>query len=348
MREKTLVNRIKIIYEGEEPIRLDKHLVNLNLQELYSRSFIESLIAEDRILVNQIPVKKSYPLKEGDVIDLNLPPPPEHEVFAQDIPLDVVYEDDDLAVINKPAGMIVHPGHGNPDGTLVNAIMHRFGENLSTGRDPNRPGIVHRLDRGTSGLIIIAKNDRTQSMLNEMFAKRKIEKTYLAITSGIPDPGEDKIECNIARSLNNPRQMCVAKEGRWSLSYYKTVKYYHYFALVKIKLETGRMHQIRVQFADRNMPILGDLLYNTRRYVHSLMPQNMKRKATELLTTHLLRQALHAWRLQFIHPISGKKLDIFAPLPPDIEYTLNWLEQYFSIDTDSTPYNMKLEENIKW
>jgi len=142
--------------------------------------------------------------------------------------------------------------------------------------------------------------------------------------------------------------MCVAKEGRWSLSYYKTVKYYHYFALVKIKLETGRMHQIRVQFAHRNMPILGDLLYNTRRYVHSLMPQNMKRKATELLTTKLLRQALHAWRLQFVQPITGKKLDICAPLPPDIEYTLNWLENHFSIDTDSVPYNVKLEENAKW
>jgi len=142
--------------------------------------------------------------------------------------------------------------------------------------------------------------------------------------------------------------MCVSDQGKWAISHFKTIKYYHYFALVKVQLETGRMHQIRVQFASRNMPILGDLLYNTRRYVHSLMPQNMKRKATELLTTHLLRQALHAWRLQFTHPISGKEMDIFAPLPEDLMYTLDWLQRYFAIDTDSRPYNMILEENLTW
>ncbi len=341
-------NRIRVIYQGQEPIRLDKHLANLRLQELHSRSFIESLIAEDRILVNNIPVKKSYALSAGDEIDLNMPEPPDFEMKAEAIPLDVVYEDKDLAVINKAAGMIVHPGHGNPDGTLVNAILHRFAGELSSGRDPNRPGIVHRLDRGTSGLIIIAKNDRAQVALNHMFARREIKKTYLAITSGIPEPPEGSIECFLTRSLNNPRQMCVSDQGKWAISHFKTIKYYHYFALVKVQLETGRMHQIRVQFASRNMPILGDLLYNTRRYVHSLMPQNMKRKATELLTTHLLRQALHAWRLQFTHPISGKEMDIFAPLPEDLMYTLDWLQRYFAIDTDSRPYNMILEENLTW
>lgn len=341
-------NKIKIVYNGSDPVRLDKHLAELRLQELYSRTFIENLIGEDRILVNSIPVKKSYLLQDADEIIVSLPEEPPIQMQPQNIPLDVVYEDHDLAVINKAAGMIVHPGHGNPDGTLVNAILYRFPDGLSGGRHPSRPGIVHRLDRGTSGLIIIAKNDRTQAALNDMFARREVKKTYLAITSGIPDPGEGKLECHIARSLNNPRQMCVAEEGKWALSYYKTIKYYHYFALVKVKLETGRMHQIRVQFAHYHMPILGDLLYNTRHYVHSLMPQNMKRKATELLTTHLLRQALHSWHLEFEHPISGKELSLFAPLPEDIIYTLDWLERDFAIDTDSRPYKLSLEENVKW
>ncbi|MCK9333322.1 MAG: RluA family pseudouridine synthase [Candidatus Cloacimonetes bacterium] len=340
--------KIKVIYEGDIAIRLDKHLANIRLQEIHSRSFVESLIAEDRILVNNIPVKKSYLLQQGDEIILNLPEPPDFDMQPENIPLDVVYEDEHLAVINKEAGMIVHPGHGNPNGTLVNAILHRFAGNLSSGRDSNRPGIVHRLDRGTSGLIVIAKNDRTQVELNHLFARREIHKTYIAISTGIPEPPEGKMECHIARSLSNPRQMCVAANGKWALSHYKIIKYYHYFALVKVKLETGRMHQIRVQFAHYHTPILGDLLYNSRRQIHSLMPQNMKRKATELLANHLFRQALHSWKLEFTHPITGKQLSLYAPIPDDIIYTLNWLENYFAIDTDSKPYNMILEENKQW
>ncbi len=341
--------RIKIVFEGEEPVRLDKHLADLRLQELHSRSYIESLIAKNGILVNNIPVKKSFLLSRGDEIDLKLPEPPDYQMKAQDIPLDVVYEDDDLAVINKPAGLIVHPGHGNPDGTLVNAILYRFAGKLSSGRDTNRPGIVHRLDRGTSGLIIIAKTDAAQVAMNHIFARREIKKTYLAITSGIPEPAEDSIEGYIARSLRNPRQMIMTGEkGKWAMLHYKTIQYYHYFSLVKVQLETGRMHQIRVQFAQRNMPILGDLLYNTRRYVHSLVPQNMKHKTTQLLTTHLLRQALHAWRLEFIHPISGKEMDICADPPQDFLYALNWLDKYFAVDTDSTSLNVILEKNKTW
>ncbi|MDD2228593.1 MAG: RluA family pseudouridine synthase [Candidatus Cloacimonetes bacterium] len=336
-------NRIKIICETPETQRLDKYLKELNIQELYSRSFIERLIEEDRILVNSIPVKKSYPLKTGDEIWLNLPDPEPMEVYAQDIPLDVVYEDDDLAIINKAHGMIVHPGFGNPDGTLVNAIMHRFGNNLSAGRECNRPGIVHRLDRGTSGLIIIAKNDAAQAKLSDMFAKREVKKTYLAITSGAPEPEAGTIETYIKRSSHNPRMMCVADDGRYAVTNYETLKVWHYFALLKVNLETGRMHQIRVHFANIHYPILGDLLYNTRRYVHSILPQNMKRKATELLTTHLLRQALHAWKLEFNHPFSGQPISVCAALPDDLVYTLKWLDDYFAIDTETRDIKTILE-----
>ena len=324
--------------EGEQ--RLDKFLVELNIQELYSRSFIEKLIDADRILVNLVPVKKSYPLRDGDEILIDLPEPEPVKAIAQDIPLDLVYEDDDLVIINKEAGMIVHPGFGNPDNTLVNAIMHRFGGNLSSGREENRPGIVHRLDRGTSGLIIIAKHDAAQAKLQDMFAAREISKTYLAVCTGVPDPPVGSIETFINRSIRNPRMMCVSEEGRYALTHYETIHIWHFFALQKINLATGRMHQIRLHFAHIGYPILGDLLYNTRRYVHSLVPQNMKRKITELLTTHLHRQALHAWKLEFLHPFSGQQISVCAPLPEDLIYTLNWLNQYFAIDTECQDMNM--------
>lgn len=341
-------HKISIIYDQAEPERLDKYVADLRIQELYSRTFVDRLITEDRILVNKIPVKKSYLLEMGDAIDISLPDPEPIDIIPQDIPLDVVYEDDDIALINKPAGMIVHPGFGNPDQTLVNALVYHWGNQLSSGREINRPGIVHRLDSGTTGLMIIAKNDAVQSALGDMFAHRQIKKTYLGISCGVPDPLEDTIEANIGRSRVNPRKMCVCDDGRWSLTGYKTIRSYHCFALVKIKLETGRMHQIRVHFAHRNMPLLGDLLYNTRRYVHSIVPENMKRKVTELLTTHLIRQGLHAWRLEFAHPISGKSMDIQAPLPEDMLYTLEWLEKYFAIDTNLTNINSLLKENQEW
>lgn len=334
-------------YTGEGEQRLDKYLVELNIQELYSRSFIEKLIDADRILVNLVPVKKSYPLNDGDEIFIDLPEPEPITAIPQDIPLDLVYEDDDLAIINKEAGMIVHPGFGNPDNTLVNAILHRFAGNLSSGREENRPGIVHRLDRGTSGLIIIAKHDSAQAKLQDMFAAREIKKTYLAVCTGIPDPPSGSIETCISRSVKNPRMMCVSEEGRYSLTHYQTIHTWHYFALQKVNLATGRMHQIRLHFAHLGYPILGDLLYNTRRYVHTLVPQNMKRKVTELLTTHLHRQALHAWKLEFRHPFREEQIYATAPLPEDLVYTINWLNQYFAIDTESQDVNMLLSKENK-
>ncbi len=340
--------KIEVVYDRDEPIRLDKYLVDMRIQELYSRSFIEKLIEDDRVLVNMIPVKKSYLLNSGDEIEVSLPDLPPREIVPQNIPLEVVYEDDDLAVINKEAGMIVHPGYGNPDETLVNAMVFRWRENLSSGREADRPGIVHRLDRGTSGLMIIAKNDRAQSALSEMFARREVDKTYLAVTCGIPEPAEDTIETNMDRSIRNPRKMCVAEQGRRAVTTYKVVQYFHYFSLVKINLETGRMHQIRVHFAHRNLPLLGDLLYNTRRQVHALVPENMKRKVTELLTRHLRRQALHSWRLQFTQPFSGRKLDLKAGPPEDFLYALDWLQQYFGIDNGGQDINLILKDNEEW
>ncbi len=336
--------KIQVIFDRTEPLRLDKYLVELKIQELYSRTFIERLVNEDRILVNKIPIKKSYLVNSGDIIDIKLPDPEPLDIIPQDIPLDVLFEDDDLAVINKQPGLIVHPGFGNPDQTLVNAIVYHFGSNLSSGREINRPGIVHRLDRGTSGLMIIAKNDPMQALLSEMFAHRQIKKSYLAITSGIPEPAEDRIETYLSRDPSNPRKMRVSDEGKWALTSYKIIKYFHYFAVVDINLETGRMHQIRVHFAHRNYPILGDLLYNSRRYVQSLVPDNMKKKVHDYLRDNLLMQALHSWRLQFTHPLSGKMLDIRAMPSEPFMNTLAWLDTFFGIDNEDS--SVKLLRDI--
>lgn len=340
--------QIKIVFEETKPRRLDKHLSELRIQELYSRTFIEKLIDQDQILVNLVPVKKSYLLEAGDEVLINLPKPEPHEIEPQDIPLDIVYEDEDLAVINKAVGMIVHPGFGNPNNTLVNAMLFHFKDNLSSGRAPDRPGIVHRLDSGTSGLMIIAKNDPAQSKLNDMFAQRKVKKTYLAICCGVPEQAEGTIINKIGRSISNPRKMAISTEGREAITHYRVLHYFDFFALLSVDLETGRMHQIRVHFDHIGHPLLGDLLYNTRARVHTIVPPNMKRKVTELLIKHLRRQALHAWRLEFEHPISGKALDIHVPPPEDMSYALSWLDANFAIDKPSLNLEAILKQEIKW
>ncbi len=333
-------DKLCIIYESQSFLRLDKFLIEKNIQELYSRSFIEKLILENQITVNNNPVKKSYLLKQGDEIRINVPEPPPTDIVPQDIPLDIVFEDEYLAVINKPAGLIVHPGFGNPDNTLVNAIVFRYGEKFQNEGNQYRPGIVHRLDKGTSGLMLIAKDDKTQSRLSVMFSNRKVKKTYLAITTGIPETNEDKIETFIARSKSNPRKMNVSNEGRLAITHYKVIQYYHYFALLEINLETGRMHQIRVHFANIHRPLLGDVLYNSLKNVHNIVPENMKKKVQELLANHLKRQALHAWKLEFKHPFTSEVLSFEAPIPDDLRYSLDWLEKHFAID--NVAYDRKL------
>jgi 23S rRNA pseudouridine1911/1915/1917 synthase len=325
-------DKINIVFDADSNQRLDKYLVEQGIQELYSRTLIEKLIWEDNITVNSIPVKKSYQLSRGDIITICMPIQPPLGILPQDIPLDIVFEDDYLAVINKPAGLIVHPGHGNPDNTLVNAIVFKYGNNLPSSKGSNRPGIVHRLDSGTSGLIIITKDDKTQSILSEMFAKRQVKKTYLALTTGIPEPNEGRIETNISRSKSNPRKMFVTQEGRLALTSYKVVRYYQCFALIEVGLETGRMHQIRLHMEYINNPILGDMLYNSVKKVQDLVPDNMRKKVAELLVNHLKRQALHAWKMSFTHPFTKVSHTFTAPLPEDFIYTLDWMEKYFAVD----------------
>jgi 23S rRNA pseudouridine1911/1915/1917 synthase len=308
---------MKIIYQEEKSCRIDKYLIGLRKDELYSRSFIEHLIKDGNITVNQEKVKKSYLLHSGDEVYITIPQKSDLEITPQNIPLDIVWQDEYLAVINKQAGIAVHPGAGNPDGTIVNTLMYHLKGQLSSAHDPLRPGIVHRLDKDTTGLLIVAKDDKTHSLLSQQFQNWQIQKIYKAITVGIPKTAEGTIETYIERSLKDRTRMAVSDSGRIAVTHYKIEKYFDFFSLVDIQLETGRTHQIRVHFSHINCPILGDNTYSTLKRVKYL------------LANHLKRQALHACRLEFKHPITGKEIKVEAPLPEDMDYTLNWLKENF-------------------
>jgi 23S rRNA pseudouridine1911/1915/1917 synthase len=320
---------MKIIYQEEKSCRIDKYLIGLRKDELYSRSFIEHLIKDGNITVNQEKVKKSYLLHSGDEVYITIPQKSDLEITPQNIPLDIVWQDEYLAVINKQAGIAVHPGAGNPDGTIVNTLMYHLKGQLSSAHDPLRPGIVHRLDKDTTGLLIVAKDDKTHSLLSQQFQNWQIQKIYKAITVGIPKTAEGTIETYIERSLKDRTRMAVSDSGRIAVTHYKIEKYFDFFSLVDIQLETGRTHQIRVHFSHINCPILGDNTYSTLKRTLSIVPFHYQKKVKYLLANHLKRQALHACRLEFKHPITGKEIKVEAPLPEDMDYTLNWLKENF-------------------
>ncbi len=323
---------MKIIYQEEKSCRIDKHLIGLRNEELYSRSFIERLIKDGSISVNQEKVKKSYLLHYGDEVYITIPQKPDLEITPQNIPLDIVWQDEYLAIINKQAGIAVHPGAGNHDGTIVNALMYHLNGQLSSSHDPLRPGIVHRLDKDTTGLLIVAKDDKTHSLLSQQFQNRQIQKIYKAISVGIPQTAEETIETYIERSLKDRTKMTVSNSGRIAITHYKIIEYFDFFSLVDIQLETGRTHQIRVHFSHINCPILGDNTYSTLKRTLSIVPFHYQKKVKYLLANHLKRQALHAYRLEFKHPITGKEIKVEAPLPEDMEYTLNWLRENFKTE----------------
>jgi 23S rRNA pseudouridine1911/1915/1917 synthase len=315
---------VEIHYELCTPERIDKYLQSLGLDEFYSRMQIQRLLDEKRILVNGKSIKKSYILNLNDTIEITFPEPRSTELEAENIPLDIVYEDEFLAVINKPAGLVVHPGHGNESHTLVNGLIYHFREHLSAGSHPARPGIVHRLDVGTSGLIIIAKDDSTHVKLSHMFQEHLVQKHYLAIVVGTPEPFKGTIESFLHRSLKNPLKMEVGLSGRWSVTGYEVSKMYQHFSVMNVFPSTGRMHQIRVHFTWKKHPILGDPLYGGTDSLLSYLPHEMHRKV-KALYSHLGRQALHAYRLEFRHPQTGKDMLLEAPVPADIAYCLDWL-----------------------
>lgn len=316
---------IKHRCDSAKEMRIDRYLNGKELEGFFSRSQIEKLLSNGSIMVNGEVVKKSFLVKQGDLIEYELPQPEPQGIAGEAIPLNVVYEDEYLAVINKQPGISVHPGAGIRSGTLVNALVHHFGQSLSHGWEANRPGIVHRLDKDTSGLLVIARNDMIQSKLSQQFQERTVHKKYLAIAVGVPAPESGEIKTFIARSRNDRRRMCVSNEGKEAYSIYRVLENYEYFSLVEVELKTGRTHQIRVHLDHIGCPLLGDELYNSAKRTINSLPVQYRKRVEYLVNKHTPRQALHSWQLGFKHPVSGKSMQFEADLPADIAGARDYL-----------------------
>ena len=288
--------------------RIDSYLSKI---EDMSRVKVQRLIDEEKILVNGKKVKVSYKVQENDKIIIEEEIPKQVEVKAENIPLDIIYEDNDIIVINKPKGMVVHPANGNYEGTLVNAVMAICKDSLSGIGGKIRPGIVHRLDKDTSGIIIVAKNDKAHINVSEQIKNHEVEKTYIALVRGLVKENEATIKMPIARSKTDRKKMAVDKNGKEATTSFKVLKRYpkNNVTLLEIKIETGRTHQIRVHLSKIGYPIIGDNVYS-----------NGKNE------WNVEGQMLHAKRLKFRHPISNKKMDLEARIPEYFENIIEYLE----------------------
>ncbi|MBU4561793.1 RluA family pseudouridine synthase [bacterium] len=297
-----------ISFTGEEKIRIDLYLTQKEICP--SRSQIRNLIAQGKIRVNNNPVKPSYILKNGDVIDLALPENKELKIKAEAIPLDIIYEDEYLVVVNKPADMIVHPAGKIRSGTLVNALLYHCQDSLSGIGGVIRPGIVHRLDKDTSGLMVAAKNDFAHLDLSRQIKDHQVTKKYIALVHGNLRDDSGIIDAPIGRSLKNGKKMAVTEgKSREAITQFKVLKRFSGYTLVEATLRTGRTHQIRVHLAFIGYPIVGDQLYGHRK-------QGL----------NISRQALHSHILGFVHPSSKKYMEFSAPLPKDMQELIDCLE----------------------
>lgn len=276
-----------------------------------SRSMVQKLLDEEKITVNDKIQKASYKVQAFDKIQINIETPKEVKIEPQDIPLDIVYEDNDILVVNKQKGLVVHPANGNPDGTLVNAIMAHCKDSLSGIGGELRPGIVHRLDKDTSGLLIIAKNDKAHIQVSQQIKDREVKKTYIALVRGTIVEDEATINMPIGRSTKDRKKMAVTKNGKEAVTHFKVLNRYTTnkgsYTLLEIKIDTGRTHQIRVHMAEIGHPVIGDGVYSNGKNEFGVEGQ-----------------CLHARRLEFVHPITGKEMKLEAPLP---EYFKKIIEQ---------------------
>ncbi|MBA6155393.1 RluA family pseudouridine synthase [Tenacibaculum sp. S7007] len=307
--------------EGQEPLRVDKFL--MNFIENATRNKIQQAAKAGNVLVNDAVVKPNYKVKPNDVVRVVLAyPPAENLLVAEDIPLDIVYEDDEVIVVNKPAGMVVHPGHGNYSGTLVNGLIHHI-ENLPTNSN-ERPGLVHRIDKDTSGLLVVAKTEFAMAHLSKQFFDRTTERLYYALVWGNIEEDTGTIEGHIGRSFKNRLQMDVFSEGdfgKHAVTHFKVLERLTYVTLVQCKLETGRTHQIRAHFKH-----IGHTLFNDERYggdgiLKGTTFTKYKQFVQNCFKT-LPRQALHAKTLGFTHPTTGEFMQFNTEIPADIEACL--------------------------
>ena len=292
----------------EQNVRLDAY-ISKKYDDI-SRTMVQKLIDEANILVNGKKEKASYKVQLNDVLEISLPEPKEVNIKPANIPIDIVYEDNDIVIVNKPKGLVVHPANGNPDGTLVNAIMAKCKSSLSGIGGELRPGIVHRLDKDTSGLLIIAKNDKAHINMSEQIKNRKVKKIYIALVKGIVKENEATINMPIGRSTKDRKKMAVRKDGKEAVTHFRVIKRYDKYTLLELKIDTGRTHQIRVHMAEIGHPVVGDMVYSNGKNEFGVEGQ-----------------MLHAKSLDFKHPITGKEMHVEAELPEYFKNVLQELEE---------------------
>jgi len=316
---------------GQSLLRIDKFLVNR--LENTSRSRIQAASEAGNILVNDIPVRSSYKVKPGDTITIVLPDPPrEIELLPENIPLDIVFEDDQLIVVNKKPGMVVHPGYGNYTGTLINALMYHLRDNPLFRTGEQRPGLVHRIDKDTSGLLVIAKTELAMNKLASQFFHKTSKRNYVALVWGNMEEDEGTITGNLGRNPRDRKKMHVfadGSEGKHAVTHYKVLERFDYVNLVECRLETGRTHQIRVHFQYIKHPLFNDPEYGGNHILRGTTFTKYRQFIQNCFKI-LPRQALHARSLGFVHPGSGKELMFESEIPEDMQIVLEKWRKYVS------------------
>ncbi len=314
------------VAENQSAERLDKYLANHIAGR--SRAYLQALIQSGDVLVDGKPAKASHKVCPGETIIVTLKDrPAAGHIQPENIPLNIIYEDDSLLVIDKPAGMVVHPAYANYSGTLVNALMYHYRNNLSTLSGTDRPGIVHRLDKDTSGLLVVARDDVVHAALSRQFAEKTAKRVYKAIVWGQPQQDEMLIETQLVRSQKDRRKMVVTEEGgKEAITLARVEQRFRLCSLVELHLRTGRTHQIRVHMAWVGHPVVGDATYGGRRQAIIQLNQDKTAQAVEILKA-MPRQALHARRLSFVHPATGKEMSFESPLPEDMRRLLERIRE---------------------
>ncbi len=301
--------------------RLDKYLCGRFNQ--FSRSRLQKLIKAQGVNVNDRPAKPSHKLNPGDEIDLILPPREIRELLPEDIPINVIFEDEEIIVINKQAGLIVHPARGNTHGTLVNGLVF-YSNQLSKGSGEFRPGIVHRLDKNTTGVMVVAKTDTAHWKLSRQFSERKTKKTYLGIVHGTPELTADMINQPLGVHPNVREKNAIRPDGKESVTFYEVLEEFRGYSLVKLMPKTGRTHQLRVHMQYLKHPFVADDMYGGK----VVYPWQIEDRQAEPEEPLLGRVALHAWKLEIKHPVSNEIMEFEAPLPQDIQTLLDELRKF--------------------
>jgi len=329
--EQDLYEHLRItVDKGQALLRIDKFL--MNRVENASRNRIQNAVDVGSVLVNDKTIKPSYKVKPFDVISVVLPHPPrDTEVYPENIPLNIVYEDNDVLVINKPAGMVVHPGYNNYTGTLVNGLVYHFQQLPTLPGNEGRPGLVHRIDKDTSGLLLISKNERAMTWLAKQFFEHTITRKYIALVWGDIE-NDGTVTGYIGRSINDRRVMSIyddPEKGKWSVTHYKVLERMNYVTLIECQLETGRTHQIRAHMKHIGHPLFSDATYGGDKILKGTVFTKYK-QFVENCFELMPRQALHAQTLGFLHPTLKRNLLFEAPLPGDFESVLNKWRRYSS------------------